>query len=327
MNPPVIRAEGLTKRYDGVLALDRVSFEVAEGEVFGFLGPNGAGKTTTIHLLTGLARPDSGRVFYRGEETTGRMKRAQHLLGVVADESNLYPELTGLENLCFCGALYGMRKRPREERARELLHLFGLQEAAGRRFAGYSKGMKRRLAIAAALMHRPPILFLDEPTTGIDVESARRIRGLLAQMNREGVTVFLTTHYIEEAERLCRRIAFIASGRILRIDFLERLLEPLQGRHMLRLTLSREIGDRLEELGRAFPSIAFVPLPGTRCRLESAAPVALGPIVRFLEECGIEVLEAARLRPSLEEVFVEITGIEAEAMRREREPRQGGGTA
>jgi len=327
MSSPVIRAEDLTKRYGGVLALDRVSFEVAEGEIFGFLGPNGAGKTTTINLLTGLARPDSGRILYRGEETTGRMKRAQRLLGVVPDESNLYPELTGLENLGFCGALYGMRKRPREERARELLRLFGLEGAAGRRFSGYSKGMKRRLAIAAALMHRPPILFLDEPTTGIDVESARRIRGLLAEMNREGVTIFLTTHYIEEAERLCRRIAFIAAGRILRVDFLEELLEPLKGKHMLRLTLSREIDDRLGELRRAFPAIAFAALAGKRCRLESAAPVALGPIVRFLEECGIEVLEAVRLRPSLEEVFVEITGIEAEAMRREREPRPAGGTA
>ncbi|MEJ5357885.1 MAG: ABC transporter ATP-binding protein [Desulfobacterales bacterium] len=327
MNPPVIRAEGLTKRYGGVLALDRVSFEVAEGEIFGFLGPNGAGKTTTIHLLTGLARPDGGRVFIHGEETSGRVKRAQHLFGIVADESNLYPELTGFDNLSFCGALYGMRKRAREERARELLGVFGLAEAADRRFSGYSKGMKRRLAIAAALMHRPPILFLDEPTTGIDVASARRIRGLLAELSRGGVTIFLTTHYIEEAERLCRRIAFIASGRLLRVDLLEELLEPLKGRHLLRLTLSREIGDRLGGLTRAFPSIARASLSGKRCLLESSAPVALGPIVRYLEECGIEVLEAVRQRPSLEEVFVEITGIEAEAMRGEKEPRKGGGEA
>jgi ABC-type multidrug transport system ATPase subunit len=151
-------------------------------------------------------------------------------MGVVPDESNLYPELTGFENLSFCGALYGMGRRDREARGRELLDLLGLTAAAHRKFAGYSKGMKRKLTIAAGLIHAPQILFLDEPTSGIDVASARQIRQLMSDINASGTTIFLTTHYIEEAERLCDRIAFIVSGRIVRIDTVENLMQQAEDR-------------------------------------------------------------------------------------------------
>ncbi len=197
-----IAVEGLAKRFGEVQAVADVSFEVHQGELFGFLGPNGAGKTTTINMLTGLARPDAGKIRIAGIECTDNPKAAQHLIGVVPDESNLYPELTGLENLCFCAALYGMHKGERKARARELLETFGLAKAANRKFAGYSRGMKRKLTIAAGIIHNPSILFLDEPTTGIDVASARQIRQIIAGLNSSGTTVFLTTHYIEEAERL-----------------------------------------------------------------------------------------------------------------------------
>lgn len=213
-----VAVDDLTKRFDDVQAVDGLAFDVREGEVFGFLGPNGAGKTTTINMLTGLARPDSGTIRFLGVDYTRNVKKAQHLMGIVPDESNLWPELNGFENLCFCGALYGMRKQEREARARELLETFGLKEAARRKFGGYSKGMKRKLAIAAGIIHRPRILFLDEPTTGIDVASARQVRQMLAGLNKSGTTVFLTTHYIEEAERLCDRIGFIVQGRLVRVD-------------------------------------------------------------------------------------------------------------
>jgi len=156
-----IEVRGLAKRFGEVQAVAGVDFDVAEGELFGFLGPNGAGKTTTINMLTGLARPDAGMIRIAGIDGSQNPKAAQHLMGVVPDESNLYPELTGFENLCFCGALYGMKKADRRDRARELLHRFGLADAAGRRFAGYSRGMKRKLTIAAGIIHAPPILFLD----------------------------------------------------------------------------------------------------------------------------------------------------------------------
>ncbi len=323
----IIDVHGLGKQFGDVQAVDGVSFSVSRGELFGFLGPNGAGKTTTMNMLIGLARPGSGRIEIAGIDCTGNPKPVQHLMGIVADESNLYPELTGFANLCFCGALYGMGRRDREARAHDLLALFGLTEAGDRKLGGYSKGMKRRLTIAAGIVHSPPILFLDEPTTGIDVASARRIRQLIADLNARGTTVFLTTHYIEEAERLCQRIAFIVRGRIVRVDTVANLLEQVRDRHIMEFALS-DRGDGLcETVTARFPELQCHPATGNRIRVESVEPVRVGPVLRVLEETGVEVLEARRITPSLEEVFVEITGIESDAMRREKERNGRGGSA
>lgn len=316
--PDAIIVDALAKRFESVDAVAGISFRVRRGELFGFLGPNGAGKSTTINLLTGLARPDGGTMRVGGIDCTERPRAAQHLIGVVPDESNLYPELSGFENLAFCGALYGMPKREREIRARELLDRFQLSEAAGRRFAGYSKGMKRKLTIAAGIIHRPQILFLDEPTTGIDVESARQLRQLIAGLHRAGTTIFLTTHYIEEAERLCERIAFIVSGRIVQIDSVRHLLEPLQGRHVVQVSCLNGMRVVPAGLAEAFPGLAFsCPEPAV-LRAEAEEPIRVGAIVRYLEERGIEVVEARRARLSLEDVFVRVTGLAAEAMQQER---------
>lgn len=320
----LIEVEKLSKSYAGVTAVEEVSFELQEGELFGFLGPNGAGKTSTINMLTGLARPDSGTIRIGGLDCTKKTRAAQHLIGVVSDESNLYPELSGFENLCFCAALYGMRKKERQERARDLLDAFDLLDAADRKFAGYSKGMKRKLTIAAGMIHAPRILFLDEPTTGIDVASARRIRQLIADLNRAGTTIFLTTHYIEEAERLCDRIAFIVKGRVIRIDTVANLLQPVQDRHSMLISADHAEGLAVTDFTTAFPDLQFETLSRGRIRVESATPIRVGPIVRLLEEMGAEVLEARRLRPSLEEVFVRITGIEASAMGKDKEKAGGG---
>jgi ABC-2 type transport system ATP-binding protein len=319
-----IEVQGLVKRFGDVTAVAGIDFEVRRGELFGFLGPNGAGKTTTINLLTGLARPDAGSIRIAGIDCSRNPKAAQHLLGVVPDESNLYPELTGLENLCFCGALYGMGRRDREARARELLETFGLAEAAGRKFAAYSKGMKRKCTIAAGIIHRPPILFLDEPSTGIDVASARQIRGLIAEFSRGGTTIFLTTHYIEEAERLCGRIAFIVAGRIVRTDTVENLMQPLEGRHVVEFTLDGAAESLAEDLRAVFPALEAQEVGRGRLRVTSAQPVRIGPLVRFFEDRGVAVGEARKVCPTLEEVFVEITGIEADRMRAEREKPGGG---
>ena len=321
----IIEVQNLYKSFGSVRAVDGISFSVRAGEVFGFLGPNGAGKTTTINLLTGLARPDAGEIFLDGLEVRKSPAAAKSLIGVVPDESNLYPELSGFDNLCFCGALYGLKKTERESRARELLEFFALSEAAGRKFGDYSKGMKRKLTIAAALIHWPKILFLDEPTTGLDVASARQIRKLISELNRTGTTIFLTTHYIEEAERLCERIAFIVSGRIVRVDTLENLLQPLKGQYSLLISFSEEVQRPAEveaKFRSVFPELGFELLDGRELRVKSSQPVAVGPLVWFFEEQGCGILEARRLNPSLEEVFVEITGIEAEQMRKEREKKE-----
>jgi len=322
-----IEVRGLSKRFGDVQAVAGVDFDVGDGELFGFLGPNGAGKTTTINMLTGLVRPDSGTIRVSDIDCSKDPKAAQHLMGVVPDESNLYPELTGFENLCFCGSLYGMSKQQRRTRASELLDRFGLAAAAARRFAGYSKGMKRKLTIAAGIIHLPPILFLDEPTTGIDVASARQIRQLVASLSAGGTTVFLTTHYIEEAERLCRRIAFIVKGRIVRIDSVEDLMRQTAGRHVMQFAVSDNAVELCEALGDAFPSLQRRVVVDGDIRVESVEPIRVGPLVRFLEEHGAEVAEARKVRPSLEEVFVEVTGIEATAMKKEKEKAKAGGGA
>jgi len=322
--PLFIEVESLTKRFDEVTAVDGASFQVRRGELFGFLGPNGAGKTTTINMLTGLAWPDSGQIRIGGLDCTKNPKAAQHLVGVVPDESNLYPELSGFENLCFCGALYGMRKDERRSRARQLLDTFGLRDAAERKFAGYSRGMKRRLTIAAGIIHDPPLLFLDEPTTGIDVASARHIRQLIADLHRAGTTIFLTTHYIEEAERLCERIAFIVKGRIVRVDSVANLLQPVRDRHVMDISVTGSEGDSCSRLAAAFPGLHFQSLSEGRIRVESPEPIGVGPLVCFMEEHGQDVKEARLVQPSLEDVFVRITGLEALAMAREKERKAGG---
>jgi ABC-2 type transport system ATP-binding protein len=321
--PPFIEVRGLTKRFDEVTAVDGIAFAVGRQELFGFLGPNGAGKTTTINMLIGLAKPDSGTIRVGGLDCSRNPKAAQHLIGVVADESNLYPELSGFDNLCFCAALYGMGKQERQARARELLDTFGLTQAADRKFAGYSKGMKRKLTIAAGIIHRPQVLFLDEPTTGIDVASARQIRQLIADLHQNGTTIFLTTHYIEEAERLCDRIAFIVNGKIVRVDSVANLLQPIQGKHHLELVTAGSGADFCEGLAASFPELDFEPVSDSRIRVTSGAPIRVGPLVRFLEDQGAAVLEARRLQLSLEEIFVQVTGIEAQAMQNDKAKGRG----
>ena len=320
-----LQVSQLTKRFGEVVAVNDISFQVNKGELFGFLGPNGAGKTTTINMLTGLARLDAGQINIGGIDCTRNPKAAQHLTGIVPDESNLYPELSGFDNLCFCAALYGVNKIDRQKRARELLETFGLTEAADRKFAGYSKGMKRKLTFAAGIIHQPPTLFLDEPTTGIDVASARQVRQIIASLHRKGTTIFLTTHYIEEAERLCERIAFIVNGKIVQTDRTSDLLQPVKGKHVVIFSVSSS-GDNLTgEMASAFPQYQFHISTPDQIRVESTEPVNVGPLVRFLEERNIQVTEARRYVPSLEDVFVQVTGIEAGLMRREKEKAGGGG--
>ncbi|NCP16636.1 ABC transporter ATP-binding protein, partial [bacterium] len=214
-----IEVERLTKVYEQgqrgtkpVVAVDHVSFQVQPGEIFGFLGPNGAGKTTTIRMLTGLTQPTSGRASILGFDLFRDVTRIKKQIGVVPERSNLYDELTAYGNLEFSMQLYGVPRAEWRPRAGELLEHFRLNEKHNVPFAKLSRGMKRALTIAAALAHRPPLIFLDEPTTGLDVMNARSLRKMIAGLRDQGVTVFLTTHYMEEAERLCDRIAIIVQG-------------------------------------------------------------------------------------------------------------------
>lgn len=319
----LINVNNLTKKFDDITAVNKISFFLKKGEIFGFLGPNGAGKTTTINMLTGLSRPDSGIIQIAGQDCTNNLKAAKHLIGVVPDESNLYPELSGFDNLCFCASLYGMLKDERQNRAKQLLESFGLKDAANRKFGSYSKGMKRKLTIASGIIHSPQILFLDEPTTGIDVASARQIRQLISNLHSAGTTIFLTTHYIEEAERLCERIAFIVKGRIVKTDFVKNLLQPLMGKQIMLMSVSENPINFSHILANSFPDYKFQIFSPEKLRIESTKPIILGQLMRFMEEQRIEVMEARRLVPTLEDIFVSVTGIEADILRKEAE-RKGG---
>ncbi len=321
----ILEACGLTKKYGDFRAVKDLDFHVVEGEIFGFLGPNGAGKTTTINMLTGLARVTSGSVYLSGVDYTRETKKAQRLMGIVPDESNLYDEMDGFQNLTFCAALYGLDKRLREERAEALLRQFGLAETGKKPFKAYSKGMKRKLTLAAGIIHEPKILFLDEPTTGIDVASARQIRKLILDLNKNGTTIFLTTHYIEEAERLCHRVAFIVDGKIVRVGTVDELMKEAQQEIIVQFTLDGDISKLRQVAEERFPHFMIEMTAGNMLRIHSAALVSLMPLMRFFEENGLLVFEAKMIRPSLEEVFVKVTGIELEKMKKEKEKKGAGG--
>ncbi|MFW5983288.1 MAG: ABC transporter ATP-binding protein [bacterium] len=320
----IITAKNLTKKYDDFIAVNDISFGVNKGEIFGFLGPNGAGKTTTINMLIGMAKISSGNIYYNGEDLTKNIKKAQEIIGVVADESNLYDEMSGYDNLCFCGSLYGLTKNERETKATGLLKQFQLTEAANKKFKAYSKGMKRKLTIAAALIHHPQILFLDEPTTGIDVASVRQIREMIKKLNDNGTSVFLTTHYIEEAERLCDRVAFINNGKIIQIDSVENLLNQTKEANIIEVvfeTNSRNKEELLFKLNQRFAGIDCSLKNPNTIRILSPDIIDISPIVSFLSSENIFITEAKLIRPTLEDAFVKMTGIEIDLMKKEKEKK------
>jgi ABC-2 type transport system ATP-binding protein len=282
-------------------AVDGVDFAVREGEVFGFLGPNGAGKTTTIRMLTGLARPTSGQAWVMGLDLARDVAHIKKHVGVVPEQSNLYDELSAFDNLVFAMQLYGVPRAERKARAEELLGRFRLDEKRDALFARLSRGMKRALTVAAALAHRPPLLFLDEPTTGLDVMSARNLRRMIAGLRQEGVTVFLTTHYLEEAERLCDRVAVIVNGRIVALDTVDGLKARGQGQMVVEVTL-----------GNGDSSVESVRLEG------DDVETAVRTVLDRARADGRRVLAVNTLRPTLEDVFVQLTGLSTEVMLAEK---------
>jgi ABC-2 type transport system ATP-binding protein len=302
---PAISVAELTKRYgppgSGLLAVDHISFEVHEGEVFGFLGPNGAGKTTTIRLLAGLSEPTAGQARVLGLDRAQHLPQIKKRIGVVPEVSNLYDELTAFRNLVFSMQLYGVSRHERACRAEDLLARFRLTDKRDTPFAKLSRGMKRALTIAAALAHRPALLFLDEPTTGLDVLSARSLRQMIAGLREEGVTVFLTTHYLEEAERLCDRIALLVRGRIVALDTVAGLKAQLQESAGVEVTLQEEGG-----------------LVETR-RLVGEEPASLvREALALAESKGRRLVSIHTVEPTLEDVFVQLTGLSAQVMQAEK---------
>lgn len=233
MPPALIEMTHVQKRYGDKIAVDDVSFQVEAGEIFGFLGPNGAGKTTTLKMIVGLLRPSAGQVRVGGYDMATQPMQAKAVCGYVPDEPNLYAKLTGRELLRFSGDLYGLDPAQVARRAEELLRLFGLSEAADETSDSYSHGMKQKTALAAALVHDPRVLVLDEPTVGLDPKSARLIKDLLRQMAGRGAAVMLSTHILEIAQTMCDRIAIIHGGRVIASGTMEELRRLGQGESSL----------------------------------------------------------------------------------------------
>ena len=322
-----IEVSNLTKYYGDLLAVDHANFEVYRGEFFGLLGPNGAGKTTTIRMLTGQTKPTSGNAVIAAFDIRHQPTKAKEHVGVVPEVSNLYDEMSAWDNLIFAAQLYSVPKNERDKRAKELLDLFGLYERRSDHVSNFSRGMKRRLTIAAALIHKPDILFLDEPTTGLDVQSSRMIRNLIKKLNESGVTVFLTTHYIEEADQLCQRVAIINQGKIVAVDNPEKLKATIEQHHIIEISFSpaQDLNDKLQSLKH----VSRVSRVGDKFRLHVEDASEVIPLLTdFARENSLKIISINTLKPSLEDAFVEITGLSPEVMASEKEAvkREKGGS-
>ncbi len=305
-----IEVENLTKYYGDLLAVDHVDFQVEQGEVFGFLGPNGAGKTTTQRMLTTLLEPTEGHILIDGHDLASEAYPAKRQMGLVPEESNVYTELTAWGNLMFTARLYRVPREERERRAQELLEDFGLWEKRDVKVEDFSKGMRRRLSIAMAIIHRPALLFLDEPTPGLDAQSARAIRRLIREMNAEGTTIFLTTHQIEEANQLCDRVAIINHGQIAAIDTPEQLKAAFRKVQSMEVALEPN-GQTHGEPLKALPGVTQAVKMGDKWRLYTEKPSALLPkVVDYAREHNLQLVSLCTLGPSLEDVFLQITGQE-----------------
>jgi ABC-2 type transport system ATP-binding protein len=307
---------GLSKSFGSLKALSEVSFSVRRGEIFAYLGPNGAGKTTTIRILSGLLHRDAGEVSICGADVAKDPVFVKERIGVVPDESNLYPELTCRRNLEYMGELYGLPRGGRSSRAAELLSFFDLADRATTPFGALSRGLKRRLTIAAALVHDPEVVFLDEPTSGLDVPGARALRELIRTVNRQGATVFLTTHNLHEAEALSQRVLILIKGRVAAQGTPGKIRQRVQRLNLLSITFSPQI--EAAHLLRACPAVLQASPRNGTWRLEVAeAHAALEQLVAFAGGEGVRISEINTVTASLEDAFMSFLkegNAEAEAL-------------
>lgn len=303
-SPDAISVSHLTKRYGAFTAVDDLSLRVRAGEFFGLLGPNGAGKTTTINAIVGLARPTAGRIAVFGADTQSDWRLARGLVGLAPQEYNFDRYLSIREALIYQAGYFGLQGAAVNRRADDLLERFGLHEKANDTFLKLSGGMKRRLTLARALIHEPRLLILDEPTAGVDVELRIELWSFLRELNAGGMTIVLTTHYLEEAEALCRTIGIIEGGRLVAFDTTERLLAG-RGGSTLRVTLDRPFTAARRELdGYSVRADDDVP---NIARFEGLTPERISAALVALERAGYRVVDVDFHRASLQDVFLELT--------------------
>jgi ABC-2 type transport system ATP-binding protein len=303
----IIQANDLTKKYRDMLAVDHISFDVGEGEIFGFLGPNGAGKTTTIKMLTTVTSVTDGTAFVAGHDLKNDPSAVRRSIGVVPQEVTLDNELKGLENLLLSAKLHHVQDDISRKLAKDLLKLVELEGAAEMRVGLYSGGMKKRLQLISALIQRPRILFLDEPTVGLDIQTRSKIWDYLERLNRDdGLTIFMTTHYMEEADSLCDRIAIMDHGVIKVSGSPAELKEGLHGDIV---TLQVSDGEDLTSFLEKIDNVISVTRVGMAYRMKlPKVETALPAIITGISNRGLKIKETSFTKPTLDQVFLEITG-------------------
>jgi ABC-2 type transport system ATP-binding protein len=300
-----IEVNNLTKHFNDFIAVNRLDFEVKNGEIFGFLGPNGAGKTTTVRMLTGIIKPSFGKVSIMGLDIRRDPIKAKQIMGVVPELSNAYTDLTAWNNLQFMAELYGVAGKDARQRAEELLGKFDLYERKDHKVRTFSKGMKQKLVLAMSLMNDPEILFLDEPTSGLDVMSARLIKDMVLELNKEGKTIFLTTHYMEEANQLCSRVAIINHGKIAAIDAPEKLKMRIGGLEWVEVSFDMPVdASDFSDLA----GVVDVRMSGDKLRLYTNEPGrTIYQLVDYSRSNNLEIVMLNTLTPTLEDVFIKLT--------------------
>jgi len=306
----VIDVENLRKEYDGLVAVDGVSLAARPGEIFGLLGPNGAGKSTTIGCIAGLLAPTAGYVRVQGHDVAREPRPAKAEMGIVPQEIALYEDLAAAENLRFWGEAYGLRGRPLADRVSEVLETVGLSDRADDAVETFSGGMKRRLNFGCGIVHRPRVLLLDEPTVGVDPQSRVRLLDLVREQADAGICVLYTTHYMEEAESLCDRLAILDHGRIIAAGTLEELRGSMGERDLVRLSGAFD-PEAVREAARSMDGVEVVSAGAEQVAL--AVPGAsrrLPEILSAVGDTGAVVRETTVTRPSLESLFIRLTGKE-----------------
>jgi ABC-2 type transport system ATP-binding protein len=303
----MLNVSAISKAFGAIRAVDSVSFRVAEGEIYGLLGPNGAGKTTTISMVCGLLRPDAGEVFINGKPFSANPGQAKRLMGVSPQDLALYDELTGRENLEFWGRIAGLKMAEARKRAAELLEALSLTDRAKDAVKTYSGGMKRRINLGCALLHRPKLVLLDEPTVGIDPQARAKILEFIVALRASGTAILYTTHYLEEAETLCQRIGIIDRGKLLAEGTLSQLQERM-GKGLV-FTLDADFGGSLPAQWDGFTE-RFKVLQQSETQLVVAAVGQDDPAdcLKALLALPIRLQNVSLKRPSLNDVFLQLTG-------------------
>ena len=302
---PAIELRALCKTFGTLQAVDHLTLEVSQGEIFGLLGPNGSGKTTTINLISGLSTPTSGEVQVMGYQMPRHARRIRQMLGAVPQETALYEELSAWDNLDFHADLFGMAGPWKKARMMQMLDLVHLQKRQHSRVSTFSGGMKRRLALARALLHDPQLLYLDEPTLGVDVQSRRAIWDYILALKEQGKTVLITTNYLEEAQVLCERIAILDRGKLIAVDTPEHLKQTYGGSIVELETVQRiDVADDL----RALPGVKEARADGTRFTVTTQGSGEVVPqIINLVTKVG-ELRTITVREPTLDEVFLQLTG-------------------